>query len=124
MKLMMTEAILLGFILRYFTKKSLEYAVYYTYCFLGGYAQNFARPLSIFLISTFIGFPLIYFFTEVSSVGMFNLPEAFRKSISNSLPLINSGLNHQLWVLETFQIIFSSILLTFIILGLRKRFKQ
>jgi hypothetical protein len=113
------------YLLRYFTKKSLEYAVYYIYCHLGGYAQNFARPLSIFLISTFIGFPIIYFFLETNYTDViWSLSFSFRKSMSNSLPLISSGLNNEYWLLETFQVIFSSILLTFIILGLRKRFKQ
>lgn len=115
---------LFRYILRYFTKKSLEYIVYFIYGSIGGYAQNFSKPLSAFLISTFIGFPLIYLFAETNSTGIYDLPESLQKSISNAFPIIRSELEYQYWSLKAFQTIFSSILLAFIILGLRKRFKQ
>jgi len=115
---------LLRFIFRYFNSKALEYVVYSLYGFLGGYTQNFARPLSIFLISTFLLFPCFYLFLEPSPNGVYSLTISIQKSVANSLPLIKTDYNYQYWWLRTLQIIFSSTLLAFIVLGLRKRFKQ
>ncbi|MFY0630464.1 MAG: pentapeptide repeat-containing protein [Flavobacteriaceae bacterium] len=109
---------------RYLSKDALEYLIYSFYSFFGGYTQNFARPLFFFLLFTFILFPSIYFLSEPNSSEVFNLLESFEKSISNAFPFIESEYQTENWWLKTLQIIFSSTLLAFIILGLRKRFKQ
>ena len=110
---------------RYISKDSLEYLIYLIYGSLGGYAQNFIRPLTIFLLSTFIFFPILYLFNESTPEGSYNLSLSLKKSIAKAMPLIKFNYKeHHSWYLKAFQTFFSTILLTFIILGLRKRFKQ
>ena len=110
--------------LRYFSKHSLEYLILQFYGVFGGYTQNFIRPLTVFLISTLVFFPLVYMFFEVNTFNTFSLPESLEKSISNSLPFIKTDLKYESWTLKSFQTLFSTIILTFTILGLRNRFKQ
>tara|TARA_R110002051_G_scaffold300219_1_gene367551 strand:+ start:8541 stop:10004 length:1464 start_codon:yes stop_codon:yes gene_type:complete len=110
---------------RYLSKDALEYIIYFFYEKIGGYTQNFTRPLTIFLISTFIVFPLIYVYFEPVTEIKYDFTFALKKSISNAFPIVKlDGNIYTYWSLKAFQIIFSTILLTFIVLGLRKRFKQ
>lgn len=110
---------------RYLSKDALEYLIYFFYEKIGGYTQNFIRPLTIFLISTFIVFPLIYVYFEPVTEIQYDFAFALKKSVSNAFPIVKlDGNKYTYWSLKAFQIIFSTILLTFIVLGLRKRFKQ
>ncbi|WP_299122310.1 hypothetical protein [uncultured Tenacibaculum sp.] len=109
--------------LRYFSKYSLEWLVFQFYKLFGSYTQNYVRPLSIFLFSTLLFFPICYLFTEVDALGVHNYSEALEKSISNSFPFVKTNLE-QPWGPKFIQKLFSVIILTFTILGLRNRFKQ
>jgi hypothetical protein len=105
-------------------KNLLEYLTYWFYDIFGGYTQNFTRPLIFLILLTFIIFPGIYLLIDYSFFKVWSFTESFQKSLASALPLINTKYYNENWWLQTFQIIFSSILLTFIVLGLRKRFKQ
>lgn len=109
---------------RYFSKDAITYLIYFFYGFFGGYTQNFIRPIIIFFSSTLIIFPIIYLFYEPFPINHFNLNMSIQKSLANSLPLIKTDLLYKNWYLKTFQTVFSTIILTFVILALRKRFKQ
>jgi hypothetical protein len=109
---------------KYFSGFGLEYLIFQFYSFFGNYNQNYTRPLTIYLISTILFFPILYMFIEINGFNVFSYPESLEKSISNSLPFISTNLVYRSWSLKFFQILFSTIMLTFTILGLRKRFKQ
>lgn len=105
-------------------KKYFSWMFYQFYYLIGGYTQNFLKPTFWFIIATFIIFPFIYYFYEPTIIN--NLSNSFQKSIANAFPFLKESKNiiYQNWHLKSFQIFFSTILLTFIILGLRKRFRQ
>ena len=64
-------------------------------------------------------------FLEPIPEDLYNLPISLKKSIANAIPIIKfDPKKYQYWSLKAFQTFFSTILLAFIILGLRKRFKQ
>jgi len=109
----------------YISSKGLEFLVYLFYGRIGGYTVNFVRPLAIFLILTFLIFPFIYGFLEPEDTMILDLPSGLKKSILGGFPIIKlTNIESDLWLLRTFQAILSVILIAFIILGLRKRFKQ
>ncbi|MCT4698148.1 pentapeptide repeat-containing protein [Tenacibaculum haliotis] len=89
----------------------------------GGYTQNYIRPLFFF-----IGLFLVSLFMYSDCFSLNDYCECsfvpWKEAIDASLPFFKPSNNseHLKWIY--FQKIFSSILLTFLILGLRKRFKQ
>jgi hypothetical protein len=109
---------------KYFSKYGLEYLIFQFYSNFGSYAQNYIRPLTIYILSTILIFPILYMFLEVNEFNVFSYPESLEKSISNSLPFISTELTYKSWSLKFIQILFSTIMLTFTIFGFRKRFKQ
>ncbi|KAF9659604.1 hypothetical protein HBA12_05000 [Tenacibaculum mesophilum] len=86
--------------LRYFSKYSLEWLVFQFYKLFGSYTQNYVRPLSVFLFSTLLFFPIYYMFYEANHLGVYSYPEALEKSISNSFPFIKTTLKYQSWTLN------------------------
>ena len=109
---------------KYFSKYGLEYLIFQFYSNFGSYAQNYIRPLTIYILSTILIFPILYMFLEVNEFNVFSYPESLEKSISNSLPFIKTELKYESWTLKFCQTLFSTIIFTFTILGFRNRFKQ
>lgn len=112
-------------------KDYMSYFIYKIYDAFGGYTQNFKRPLYIFLLLTFIIFPLYYtIFESCDTIINFNncfligLSEGYQKSLSASFPLVSSDLFYDNWWVKSLQSFFSLLLITFFVLALRKRFKQ
>ncbi|WP_231891907.1 MULTISPECIES: pentapeptide repeat-containing protein [Tenacibaculum] len=100
-----------------------NYFLFSFYKYLGGYTQNYIRPLFFF-----IGLFLVSLFMYSDCFSLNDYCECsfipWKEAIDASLPFFKPSNNseHLKWIY--FQKIFSSILLTFLILGLRKRFKQ
>jgi len=109
-------------------KKYTDFFIYWFYSFFGGSTEDYKTPLKWLFYSGFFIFPLIYFFTEPilneNKVCEYNLMKSFIKSFANSIPILKSKYEYQFWITQSFQLIFSTILLTFFILSLRKRFKH
>ncbi len=99
-----------------------EWLIYGFYNMFGG-TQDFKRPFFILFISTTLIFPLIYsdwcFLTSCEWDW-----NPLRKSIDAAIPLFKPSLEYKYWGIRYLQTFFSTILLTFFILALRKRFKQ
>ncbi|CAL2075208.1 pentapeptide repeat-containing protein [Tenacibaculum sp. 190524A02b] len=99
-----------------------NYLIFNTYSLLGGYTQSYNRPLFAFLLLFFVS---VYVYSDCFSLNYYCqcsfLP--WKNSIDASLPFFKaSNVGHIKWFY--FQKISSTILLTFFILALRKRFKQ
>ncbi len=120
----------------------MSYSIYSFYKTVGAYTQDFNRPFSL-LIVTFVLFSFLYLFLSYSNLdclfiksnygssiceNIFNLKglpysQCLKISASNTFLILKS--NHSInWFFEAIQKIFSTILLTFFVLALRKRFKQ
>lgn len=116
-------------------RKERNYISWCIFCFydvFGGFNQNFIRPLKWFMLFTIVIFPSYYILFEnfnifnihPSNNADYSVINAFIKSISASIPLIKTDLNYLNWWVQSCQTIISTILITFFILALRKRFKQ
>lgn len=109
----------------YKEKRYVSWFIYWFYDKFGSYTQNFLRPFYLFLLFTFIVFPLIYFFFDTTFFLFSEVSKSYQKSVASALPFLKSDLlEDSNWWLKSFQTFFSGILLTFFILALRKRFKQ
>lgn len=116
---------------RLFIEKSyLPYFFYWFYGYFGGYTHNFTKPFLWFLNLTFVIAPIAYLFgyyfsfeNNLLEIKDFNYLDALRQSLTAGLPFINSNILYDSWWAMSLQTIFSGILLTFIILALRKKFK-
>lgn len=104
----------------YKEKNYFSWFIYWFYDFFGGYTQNYIRPIIWFCVFTTIIFPLYYLFFECHC----NYNSIFIKSFAASIPLLKTDLQYSNWWIHSFQSIISTILMTFFILALRKRFKQ
>lgn len=105
--------------------------IYSFYDFFGGYTQNFKRPFISLVVSSILVFPILYLIFESNLQNIdettkffYEIKIVLQKSISATFPFLKSKLYSENWWLSSFQTIFSSILLAFFILALRKRFKQ
>ena len=84
--------------------------IYKIYDYLSGYTQSFKRPFSIFIILTFIFFPLYYMLFETcqninsdySSLICTTL-EGYQKSLSASFPFISTDLFYENWWIKSLQ---------------------
>lgn len=116
-----------------------DFFIYWFYGFFGGYTQSFNRPIVILLFSMFVLFPLLYFLSDCflmtidftsNSIPVlqkdYNLfcGNYFRKSIDSTFPFYKNTYETKFWWLQYSETLLNSILLTFSILALRKRFKQ
>lgn len=113
-------------------KNYLQWTIYWFYSTLGGYTQNFIRPL-IILLSSIVIFAGIYFYLDfpnhfsfwnIQSVIESSISESFQKSFDAAFPFFKPVHEYQYWWIRYFQTFFCGTLLTFFILALRKRFKQ
>lgn len=134
-------------------KNYFTWFIYWFYGFFGGYTQDFRKPLFSLIISIPF-FAILYHITDCYSIiidinslfRLYNNPtiildflnepfiklnetplfcgNAFRKSIESTFVIFKSTTKYKYWEISYMQKIFSSIVLTFIILALRKRFKQ
>ncbi|MBQ0768637.1 MAG: hypothetical protein KBT58_05055, partial [Bizionia sp.] len=110
----------------------ISWFIYSFYDLFGGFTQNYIKPLKWFLFLTLFLFPLYYLLFENFDVFSLypleyqdcSVTNAFIKSLSASFPLIKTNLYYNNWWMQAIQILISTILITFFILGLRKRFKQ
>ncbi|WP_299889530.1 hypothetical protein [uncultured Lacinutrix sp.] len=106
--------------------KTIEFLIHAFYGLFSGYTQSITKPIVWYSLFSFFIFPFIYSDCSISSFFSCNVQENWRSSIFNSLPFFKinvSIINEDFWVL-IFQKILSTILITFFILALRKRFKQ
>lgn len=104
----------------YLEKDYFSWFIYWFYDFFGGYTQNYVKPIFwLFSLTTLI-FPSYYFIYENSN----DVNDVFIKSIAASIPWLQTNLQYENWGILAFQKTLSTILLTFIILALRKRFKE
>lgn len=101
-------------------KNYFSFFIYWFYDFFGGYTQNYTKPIIWFVAFTFLIFPQYYFLYENHN----GLRDVYIKSIAASSPWLQTTLNYENWGILAIQKTFSAILLTFIILALRKRFKE
>lgn len=106
---------------RYWKNKKYHFWIFYAfYKYLGGYTQDFIRPIMALAIS-FITFSIAYFFID------FDISNAFQRSIAASVPYIEIQEHVQFqseWlILRNIQFILSLVLISFFVLALRKRFK-
>ena len=111
----------------YLEKKFFSWFLYSFYDKFGGFTQNYLRPFLWYVGFTFIFFPLLYFIIEITITdlgGYTILSNSYIKSFAASIPFINTDIIYQNWWVQSFQIVFSTILIAFFILALRKRFKQ
>lgn len=102
-------------------KNYFSWFIYWFYGVFGGYTLNYSKPIIWFLLFTFIFFPSYYLFFENIDGDYSSI---FKKSISASAPWIQTNLNYENWSVLALQKTLSIILLAFIILALRKRFKE
>jgi hypothetical protein len=108
-----------------------SWSVYKFYEIFAAYTQNFIRPLTWFVFLTFLIFPMVYFVLEISCnmEGSFisfvqdTILNCLQNSVGASIPFISSSLKNDFWWIQSFQTIFSAILLTFFVLALRRRFR-
>ena len=112
-------------------KNYLSWFIYSFYDIFGGFTQNYIKPLVWLLVLTVFLFPLYYLFGECllfdsqfNLIRNCNIGDVFKKSFASSIPFIKTDLVYANWWVQSFQTIISTILLTFLILALRKRFKQ
>jgi len=117
-----------------------HYVIFYLYKQLSGYTQSYLKPFSIILFSTFLFFPTIYYIVnnfniQENHVRLFysnlfyknnylnTIGDAFQLSFSNTLFFLKTPIKSNWWLMSL-QKVFSSVMLTFFILALRKKFKQ
>ncbi len=125
--------------LRYKNERGLNsfinYFIYTIYKQLGGYTQDYIKPLKILLVLIFFLFPLFYFLetsfyskklqeTLLQSILSNNFFDAIQKSLDATFPFFKHNHTYRFWGVQYFQTFLGGILLTFFILALRKRFKQ
>jgi hypothetical protein len=107
--------------------------MYKFYGNVAGYTQDFIRPFRWYAFSTLVFFPIAYYinyifvnnyfsFKEISKLE-WSIPYYLQLSFGASLPLISSELPYDNWWLKSFQIIFSTLLITFFVLAIRRKFK-
>jgi len=117
----------------YKQKEYFTWSMYKFYEIFASYTQDFIRPFIWYIISTLLIFPVsyylnylirnnIYSFSEIKTLS-WNIPHYLQLSFAASLPLINTNLAYSSWWIQTLQIIFSTILITFFIFALRRRFR-
>jgi len=114
-------------------KKYISWLMYKFYEIFAYYTQDFIRPFSWYIASTFFIFPLFYYanyiysnsifsYKKLSSLG-WNISHYIQKSFAASLPFISTELTYENWWIKSFQIIFSTILIAFFIFALRRKFR-
>ncbi|EDP98268.1 hypothetical protein KAOT1_13662 [Kordia algicida OT-1] len=104
----------------YLLIRPVGFIIYFFYGFFSGYNQSIIKPIFWFLIFTFLIFPFIY------SDFCFNCifrEEFIEQSVKNAFPFFSLDDSLSFWY-SLIQKIFSTVLLTFFILGLRNKFKQ
>lgn len=111
-------------------KNYLSWWIFLIYDCLGAYTQDYIRPLKWFLLLSSLVFPFYYTLFENFNLfhlypyADFSISNAFKKSFAAAIPLIKTDLIYYNWWMQSLQVILSTILLTFFVLALRKRFKQ
>jgi uncharacterized protein YjbI with pentapeptide repeats len=103
------------------TTATFDLLIYGFYGFLSGFTQSYVRPLILLLASIFIIFPLCFYNLENNSFS-----ESIQKSLNAALPYLKvdvNGLTYEVWWFKSLITLISTILLTFFIIALRKRFK-
>jgi uncharacterized protein YjbI with pentapeptide repeats len=103
------------------TSATFDLLIYGIYGLLSGFTQSYARPLILLLASIFIIFPLCFYNLENNSFS-----ESIQKSLNAALPYLKvdvNGLIYKVWWFKSLITLISTILLTFFIIALRKRFK-
>ncbi|WP_237274812.1 pentapeptide repeat-containing protein [Tenacibaculum ovolyticum] len=118
----------------------LNYLFYLFYDIFSCYTQSFVRPLIILIVSWLIVFPLLYlifgcyslqenhsniYFSDLifKSLEKMYCGNIYQISTSNTFLILKSEYKSYWWLMAI-QKILSSILTVFIVLALRKRFKQ
>ncbi len=101
-------------------KKYFSWFVYWFYDIFGGFTESYVRPTFWFVSLTFLIFPQYYRLFEDNTS---HYSEFYIKSLAASAPWLQTELEYQSWFIVAFQKTLSAILLTFIILALRKRFR-
>src|SRR5690606_36402709 len=107
-------------------KNYLSWMIFSFYDFIGGFTQDYIKPLKWYFLFTFIVFPLYYLNFDcrnrtfiIAEFGFCNLEQAFQKSISSSLPFLKTDLVYDNWWVKALQTLLCGIILTFFILALR-----
>ncbi len=100
----------------------IEFLMSSFYGIFSGYTQSITKPFIWVTVSTLFIFPIFY--NECSFIELFscNYSKTLEISAKNTFPFYKLG-NTYFWI-ALVQKIFSSTLLTFFILALRKRYKQ
>lgn len=103
----------------------IEFLMSAFYGLFSGYTQSITKPFVWLIVSTVFIFPLFYNNCSLIEIFTCNYFDKLKLSAENTFPFFkfNSDSNSYFWVTFT-QKIFSSTLLAFFILALRKRFKQ
>ncbi len=110
-------------------KFSLMRLMYRMYSIFAGYTQDFIKPFLWYMFFTVLFFPTLYHFiqndylikgTQHSSFEVFRL---LKLSFAASMPLISTDFEYPSWWVKSIQIIISTVLITFFVLAIRRKFK-
>lgn len=102
----------------------IEFLISFTYGLFSGYTQSVTKPFIWLILSTVIVFPYLYSDCSLTQILNCDFTSSLNTSASNTFPFFRLEKNSDIFWLGLTQKLFSSTLLAFFILALRKKYKQ
>ncbi|MGY6647433.1 hypothetical protein [Wenyingzhuangia sp. IMCC45574] len=105
---------------RFISSHTIEWFIYWIYGRFSGFTQSIVTPIVLFIFSSIILYPAIYYFIEWNT-----LSDSLQMSIAASIPYIKPSkhIEYLSWWIKLSETIINTMLLAFFLISLRKRFK-
>ena len=105
----------------FFSISSIDWLLYKIYYLVSGFNRSYIRPLFLLIFTSTLLFPILYSIFEND-----NLKGSMIKSLGASIPFffdVTDSVKYDGWGLHSSQSLISAILLAFLLIALRKRFR-